>query len=81
MTVFVEVARAQGFRAASKRLNLKAGSISEALQRFEDRLGVRLFERSTRFVALTAAGERLYERSLPALADLENAVHDLARLS
>lgn len=77
MTVFVEVARAQGFRAASKRLNLKAGSISEAVQRFEDRLGVRLFERSTRSVALTAAGERLYERSLPALADLENAVRDL----
>lgn len=78
MSVFVEVARAQGFRAAAKTLNLGAGSVSEAVQRFEDRLGVRLFERSTRSVALTAAGKRLYEQSMPAIADLESAVRDLS---
>ncbi|WP_438730421.1 LysR family transcriptional regulator [Parasphingorhabdus sp. DH2-15] len=77
LTIFTEVARAQGFRAAASRLNLQAGSISEAVQRFEDRLGVRLFERSTRSVALTAAGERLYSRSLPALSDLEIAIREL----
>lgn len=42
-----------------------------------DRLGVRLFERSTRSVALTEAGERLYSRSLPALSDLEVAIEEL----
>ncbi len=77
LTIFAEVARAKGFRAAASRLNLQAGSISEAVQRFEDRLGVRLFERSTRSVALTAAGERLYSRSLPALSDLEVAIQEL----
>lgn len=77
MTVFVEVARANGFRAAAENLKLKAGSVSEAVQRFEERLGVRLFERSTRSVALTPIGERLYERSLPAINDLEAAVMDL----
>lgn len=77
MTVFVEVARANGFRAAAENLKLKAGSVSEAVQRFEERLGVRLFERSTRSVALTPIGERLYERSLPAINDLEAAVLDL----
>ncbi len=77
LTVFAEVARAKGFRAAASRLNLQAGSISEAVQRFEDRLGVRLFERSTRSVALTTAGEKLYSRSLPALADLEAAIQEL----
>ncbi|MEP2101651.1 MAG: LysR family transcriptional regulator [Parasphingorhabdus sp.] len=77
LTVFAEVARAKGFRAAASRLNLQAGSISEAVQRFEDRIGVRLFERSTRSVALTSAGERLYSRSLPALSDLEIAIQEL----
>ncbi|MEP2987746.1 MAG: LysR family transcriptional regulator [Parasphingorhabdus sp.] len=77
MSIFVEVARAQGFRAAANALNLGPGSVSEAVRRFEDRLGVRLFERSTRSVALTPAGERLYEQSLPAITDLESAVREL----
>jgi len=77
MTVFVEVARANGFRAAAQNLKLKAGSVSEAIQRFEDRLGVRLFERSTRSVALTPIGEQLYARSLPAINELEAAVRGL----
>ena len=50
---------------------------SEAVQRFEDRLGVRLFERTTRSVALTPAGEQLYMRSLPAITDLEAALREL----
>ncbi|MEM7136108.1 MAG: LysR family transcriptional regulator [Myxococcota bacterium] len=77
MAVFVEVARSNGFRAAADRLKLRPASISEAVQRFEDRLGVRLFERSTRSVALTAIGEKLYERSLPAIRDLESAMAEL----
>lgn len=77
MAVFVEVARSGGFRAAAAVLNLGAGSVSEAIQRFEDRLGVRLFERSTRSIALTPVGETLYRRSLPAIDDLENALQEL----
>lgn len=77
MTVFVEVARCGGFRAAAERLKLRPGSVSEAVQRFEDRLGVRLFERTTRRIALTSAGEKLYRRSLPAITDLESAVREL----
>ena len=77
MTIFVEVARANGFRAAAQNLKLKAGSVSDAIQRFEDRLGVRLFDRTTRSVMLTPIGERLYRRSLPAIDELEAAVHEL----
>ncbi|MEM8976421.1 MAG: LysR family transcriptional regulator [Pseudomonadota bacterium] len=77
VSIFVEVARQNGFRAAAEVLNLQAASVSEAVQRFEGRLGVRLFERSTRSVALTPIGERLYERSLPAINDLEAAFIDL----
>lgn len=77
ISIFVEVARANGFRAAAGNLKLGAGSVSEAVQRLEDRLGVRLFDRTTRKVALTDAGRRLYERSLPAILDLEGAVQEL----
>lgn len=77
MSVFVEVARANGFRAAAQNLKLGAGSVSEAVQRFEDRLGVRLFDRTTRKIALTPTGQQLYQRSLPAINDLEDAVREL----
>ncbi len=77
MTIFVEVARTNGFRAAAQSLKLKPGSVSDAVQRFENRLGVRLFERSTRTVNLTAIGERLYKKSLPAINDLEAAIDEL----
>ena len=72
--VFLEVARQGGFRAAAEQLQQAPASVSEAVQRFEDRLGVRLFERSTRSVSLTPIGQQLYERSLPAVAELEEAL-------
>ena len=75
--VFVEVARRGGFRAAAEHLQQAPASISEAINRFENRLGVRLFERSTRSVALTPIGETFYARSLPAVLALEGAVSDL----
>lgn len=76
ISVFVEVARAKGFRAAADNLNLGPGSVSEAIQRIESRLGVRLIERTTRKISLTSAGEQLFERSVPALADLVSAMAD-----
>lgn len=77
LSVFAEVARANGFRAAAENLNLGPGSVSEAIQRIESRLGVRLIERTTRKMSLTSAGEKLFQRTLPALADLESALDDL----
>lgn len=75
--IFVEVARRGGFRAAADHLQQAPASVSQAIQRFEERLGVKVFERSTRAVALTAIGEELYRRSLPAVTDLEAAIEDL----
>ena len=66
--VFVEVAQANGFRAAAANLNLGVGSVSETIQRLESRLGVRLIERTTRKISLTYAGEKLFERSLYTLS-------------
>lgn len=75
--VFVEVARRGGFRIAAEHLQQAPASVSEAVQRFEDRLGVRLLERSSRSVALTAIGEQFYNKSLPAVVELEGAMNDL----
>lgn len=77
LTVFVEVARSGGFRAAAKRLELSPSSVSEVVRRFEDRVGVRLLDRTTRRVALTEVGRALYERCLPSIADIEGAMHEL----
>ncbi|MEP3654550.1 MAG: LysR family transcriptional regulator [Litorimonas sp.] len=75
--VFVQVARMGGFRSAAKQLQQAPASVSEAVQRLEDRMGVKLFERSTRSVALTQIGEQFYARSLPAVKELEEAVSDI----
>lgn len=75
--VFVQVAREGGFRAAAKYLKQAPASVSEAVQRLEDRMGVKLFERSTRSVKLTQIGEQLYERSLPAVKELEAAFNEI----
>jgi DNA-binding transcriptional LysR family regulator len=77
LSVFVEVAKQGGFRAASHKLQMSAGSISESIKRLEDKLNIRLFERTTRKIALTHDGESLFRRSLPAIADLESAVRDV----
>ncbi len=77
ISVFVEVARANGFRAAAENLDLGVGSVSEAIKRLERRLGVRLIERTTRKISLTSAGEKFFARSLPALANLASALDDV----
>lgn len=77
VSVFVEVARNGGFRAAAERLQIGPGAVSEAIKRFEAHLGVRLFERTSRQVALTAAGEKLFDLTLPAVTDLETALREV----
>lgn len=56
---FVAAAELLRFRAAARRVGLSPAAFSERLRRLEDDLGERLFERTTRRVALTAAGSRL----------------------
>ncbi len=75
--VFSQVARTGGFRAAAKYLRQSPASVSEAIQRLENHMGVKLFERSTRSVTLTQMGEQFYARSLPAIRELEDAVSDI----
>jgi DNA-binding transcriptional LysR family regulator len=53
---FVQVSETQSFTKAAKRLGVPKSSVSRAILRLENRLGVRLVERTTRKVALTEGG-------------------------
>lgn len=74
LIAFVSVARAGGFREAARSGGMSASTLSEAVTRLEDRLGVRLFNRTTRSVAPTEAGRRLLERIGPALDEMDAAI-------
>lgn len=74
LRVFAAVARAGGFRQASRASGTSASSASEAVRRLEAELGVRLLHRTTRTVAPTEAGAGLLDRLGPALAEIASAL-------
>lgn len=76
--VFVAIAEAGGLSRAATRLRLSPPAVTRTLASLEDRLGVRLFNRTTRSLTITEAGQRLLERSRRILADIEDAETDLA---
>ncbi len=65
MVLFVEVARAASFSLASRNLNVPGATLSRRIAVMEREFGVRLFNRTTRQVALTEAGQRYLERCGP----------------
>lgn len=71
---FAAIAEHKSFRRAAERLNLTASTLSHSLRSLEERLGVRLLNRTTRSVALTDAGTQLLEQIRPALQQIEGAV-------
>lgn len=74
LSAFASVVRAGGFREAARGSRSSASGLSEAVRRLEERMGVRLLNRTTRSVAPTEAGQRLFERLAPALGELESAL-------
>ncbi len=77
LAVFVAVAETSGFSAAARRLGVTTSGISKSVGRLEERLGVRLFTRTTRRVALTEEGARFYDRARRILADIADAEEDI----
>jgi DNA-binding transcriptional LysR family regulator len=73
LTAFVRVVENGGFSAAARRLNMSTTMVSNHVQALEERLGVRLLNRTTRKVSLTEIGKAYYDRSTQILADLEQA--------
>src|SRR6476660_6566486 len=68
------VARHHAFRPAAVELGMSATALSHAVAALEQRLGVRLFNRTTRSVSLTEAGEQFVSSVAPALGEIREAM-------
>ncbi|MDK6202202.1 LysR family transcriptional regulator [Oligella urethralis] len=73
MKVFARVADEKGFAAAGRALDMSPPVVTRLIAELEDELGVRLFHRTTRRVALSEAGELYLERVRKILDDVEQA--------
>ncbi|MGL5363152.1 MAG: LysR family transcriptional regulator [Bosea sp. (in: a-proteobacteria)] len=73
LDVFAHVVTAKSMSAAAREMNISPAVISKRIRRLEDRLGVRLIQRTTRQLALTEAGQGFYERVISILSSLEEA--------
>jgi len=73
LQVFVKVAELSGFASAARALNMSAPAVTRAISALEDRMGVRLFVRTTRNVRLSESGQRFLVDAKRILQDLEDA--------
>lgn len=73
ISIFVRIAETKSFTKAAKRLGISTSGVSKSLTRLEERLGVRLANRTTRSVSLTDDGATFFERCCQILGDLEDA--------
>ena len=74
LTVFLSVAAHRSFRAAAVELDVTPSAVSHSVKSLEQRLDVRLFNRTTRSVSLTDAGERLAAKLRPAVSSMTEAL-------
>lgn len=81
MRAFVRSVELGGFSAASRELDLTPSALSKLVTRMEDRLGVRLMNRTTRKLALTAEGEAYFASAKRILIDIEEAEAEVTRFS
>jgi len=81
LTVFLTAAKHCNFRAAATELDVTPSAISHSVKTLEQRLNVRLFNRTTRSVSLTDAGERLAMKLRPAMSSIAEAMLEVDDLS
>ncbi|RVU13866.1 LysR family transcriptional regulator [Methylobacterium oryzihabitans] len=78
LAAFAAVARHRSFRRAAAELGVSPSALSHALRGLEERIGVRLLNRTTRSVAPTEAGDALLARLAPALVEIARGVEEAA---
>src|ERR1700719_5055678 len=77
LSAFVAVADHLSFRAAASQLGVTPSALSHSMRQLEERLGVRLLNRTTRSVSVTDAGLRLLDRLRPAIDQIAGALENL----
>jgi DNA-binding transcriptional LysR family regulator len=77
LSAFVAVAEQKSFTKAAQQLGISTATLSQSIRSLEDKLRVRLLNRTTRSVNLTAVGERLLSRLRPVLDDYEKALESV----
>ena len=77
LDAFIAVVEAGGFSAAARRTGESQSATSKAIGALEKRLGVMLFNRSTRSVTLTDQGQRYYDRTKPLVDEMDEADSEL----
>src|SRR6516164_1266018 len=78
LLAFLAVARERSFTRAAAKLGMTQSGLSQIIRNLEERLGVRLLNRTTRSVTPTQAGERLFQSIGPKFSEMDQ---DLAALS
>lgn len=77
LTAFIAIAEHRSFSGAARVLGLSPSALSHSMRNLEARLEMRLFNRTTRSVALTEAGEQLLNGVRPLINDLNNVVNEV----
>ncbi|AMV48455.1 LysR family transcriptional regulator [Paraburkholderia caribensis] len=81
LEVFVQTARTRSFSEAGRDLGISASAVSKSVSRLEERVGVRLFQRSTRSVRLTSEGEMFLERCGRIFGEIQAAEDELSAMA
>lgn len=78
--LFLSLAHTQSFTKTAHQLGLARSSVSQAIGTLEDKLGIRLFHRTTRSVTLTDAGQALFDRISPLFAEIDSHINEVLNL-
>jgi DNA-binding transcriptional LysR family regulator len=75
LAAFVAVAQERSFTRSAAKLGLSQSALSQTIRSLEERVGLRLLTRTTRSVALTEAGQRLFNTLAPRFQDITRNWH------
>lgn len=80
LKAFVAIVEAGNFARAAEKLRISPSTLSQTIRTLEERLGVRLLNRTTRSTSPTEAGQRLFARFRPAMSEMDAAIDDIRNL-